>query len=260
MDKEDAQPGSRQAAADRGRSAAGRVGRQDRNGAGLGAHRRRHRQAARDGAARSRPAGAQSQQESPRNRRRHRIGPRPRSRCGRDRARPERNAARRRRHRRGLGVRQDSRAHRRQGQTGQESRPVDSGRDHGALRRSGGRRHAHGRLRRTRRARSGCETHHQTARRPHRGVVRSARLARNVHGDAGRRRRKDAQPHPQGRRPRFGRGAALARGIALDGRGRHPRHPRGRRRDHAQRRQPRLGFERGADRLQHPSGRVGQTA
>ena len=90
--------------------------------------------------------------------------------------------------RRRLGVRQDPRAHRRQGQASQEGRAVDSGRGHGALRRSLGRRHADGRLRRTRGARSGGETYRQTARRSHRRDVGSARLARDVHGDAGRRR------------------------------------------------------------------------
>ena len=41
---------------------------------------------------------------------------------------------------------------------------------------------------------------------------------------------KDAQPDHQGRRPGFGRSAALARRIALHRGGRHPRHPGRRRR------------------------------
>ena len=90
--------------------------------------------------------------------------------------------------------------------------------------------------------------------------VRAASLARDLHVDTGRRRPQDAQPDPQGRRPRCGRGVARAGGVALDGRSRRPRDLCRRRRDHAQRRQPGQRLERGPDRIQHPARRDGQAA
>ncbi len=124
-----------------------------------------------------------------------------RARRGRDRARAERHAARRRHRRRGRHLRQSARAHRRQGQAGQEGRPVDPGRDHGPLRRSVGRRHAERRLRRARRARDRGEACDAPARRAHGRVGDAARLARDVHVDAGRgaARRSTSSSRPTGK-------------------------------------------------------------
>ena len=167
-----------------------------------------HRQAARDGAARGRPQGAQGQPAPARRRRGDRVRARPRPRSGRDGAGPDRHAARRRHRRRRADLRQDPRAHRRQGQADEEGRAVGPRRDHGAQRRALRRRHHDGRLRREDRARSRRQALDQAARRPH-GDHHGRRqgLARDVHDDAGRRRHEDPQPDPQGRRPGLGRGA-----------------------------------------------------
>ena len=130
--------------------------------------------------------------------------------------------------------------------------PVDSGGDHGTLRRSLGRRHADGRQRRASRSRDCCQTQDDAPRRAYCNQQRAESHARDLHAD-GDRRREVAQPRHQGGRSRVGRSAALARRRSLDRRSQHPRDPRWCRRHHAQRRQPRQRLECGADRVQHPS-------
>ena len=70
-------------------------------------------------------------------------------------------------------------------------------------------------------------------------------------------RRPGSQHRPQGRRAGLRRGAARRARQDPALRGARQRHPHGRRRDHRERRQPRVGLERARDRLQRAAERRG---
>ena len=135
-----------------------------------------------------------------------RGAPRPRSRSGRDGAGPARHAARRRLDRRRSGLRprpRDARRARRQHRGGRPVASRDGARSHrGAgcrpeLPRRRGRPDGPPDRREARGARAGG----------HAGQASRASYPRGLHGLHGEGREPGAQPHPQGRRVRFGRGA-----------------------------------------------------
>ena len=116
-----------------------------------------------------------------------------------------------------------------------------------------------GRQRRTRRARNRREARDAAPRRAHGGHRLAARFARDLHVDAGRGQARALNLIIKADGQGSLEALARAHGVALDRGRRDSRHPRRRRRDLAQRRQPGERLERGADRLQHPARRDGST-
>ena len=117
-----------------------------------------------------------------------------------------------------------------------------------------------------RRARAPGEGHRREARRaaPPRAagaaLVGRRCVARDaLRADAGRRR-PGPQHRPQGRRAGLRRGAARRARQDPAPRGPGQRHPHGRRRDHRERRQPRVGLECARGRLQRAAERRGAAA
>ena len=119
---------------------AGRLGRPDRHGAGLGEEEDRARHAARNDSARQRHRRVQGQPEAERVGHRARVEARSRPRPGGDHPRAGRHAARRRHVHRGPDRRPRARAHRRSRQAHQVGAAVDAGRSARADRPSAARR------------------------------------------------------------------------------------------------------------------------
>ena len=223
----------------------------------------RHRRAARgDRADRGRLAGPAGQPAPAGPGRRDRGAPRPWPRPGGDRARPARHAARRRLDRRRRGLRPRPGHARRERRHGRGGRTVASG----AGARPDGRARRRRQLPRRprgpdgpadRRAAAGARA--ERAARPGARVDgRSRTLFESPQGG----RVAAAQPDPQGRRVRLGRGP---RGRAAQDRRRRGRSTlriidRGVGAITAERRQPRRRVRRGHHRLQRPAGRAGRRA